>query len=61
MALPRKLFRKKSRKYLFLLAEGVGFEPTVRFRTTDFESVTFGRSDTPPKTLQKVKNLLLVF
>lgn len=48
MALPRKLFRKKSRKYLILLAEGGRFELPVACATTDFESVTFGLSDTPP-------------
>ena len=31
------------------LAEGVGFEPTVRYsRTPDFESGAFGRSATLP-------------
>ena len=30
------------------MAEGVGFEPTVPCGTTDFESVTFDLSDTPP-------------
>jgi hypothetical protein len=34
---------------LLLLAEGVGFEPTVPCGTTDFESVTFDHSDTPPR------------
>ena len=40
-----------------LLAERVGFEPTVRCRTIDFESITFDHSDTSPyfvKTLQLV-------
>ena len=40
-----------------LLAERVGFEPTVRCRTFDFESNTFDHSDTSPyfvKTLQLV-------
>ncbi len=39
------------------LAERVGFEPTVRCRTIDFESITFDHSDTSPyfvKTLQLV-------
>ena len=39
------------------LAERVGFEPTVRCRTSDFESDTFDHSDTSPyfvKTLQLV-------
>ncbi len=36
------------------MAEGVGFEPTVPCGTTDFESVTFDLSDTPP-------NVCLVF
>jgi hypothetical protein len=35
-------------KPLFYMAEGVGFEPTVPCGTTDFESVTFDLSDTPP-------------
>ena len=37
--------------------ERVGFEPTVRCRTSDFESDTFDHSDTSPyfvKTLQIV-------
>ena len=34
---------------LMELAEGVGFEPTVACATTDFESVTFDLSDTPPE------------
>ncbi len=46
---------------LFYMAEGGRFELPVTCATTDFESVTFGRSDTPPKTVQKVKNLLLIF
>ena len=46
--LPQESSRKVSRKCLKLLAEGVGFEPTVPCGTTDFESVTFDLSDTPP-------------
>ncbi len=30
------------------MAEGVGFEPTVRFRTLVFKTSSFGRSDSPP-------------
>ena len=30
------------------MADGVGFEPTVRCRTLDFESSTFDHSDTHP-------------
>ena len=30
------------------MAERVGFEPTVRCRTTVFKTVTFNRSDTSP-------------
>src|SRR3954465_10791155 len=38
-----------SRGAAALLAEGVGFEPTVRARrTTVFETVPFNRSGTPP-------------
>ena len=47
--LVRKVLGKKRPKYLILLAEGVGFEPTVPCGTTDFESVTFDHSDTPPR------------
>mgnify|MGYP006967013558 CR=1 FL=1 len=32
------------------MAEGQGFEPWVPCGTTDFESVTFDLSDTPPVT-----------
>lgn len=31
------------------MAEGQGFEPWVPYGTTDFESVTFDLSDTPPE------------
>ena len=37
-----------AKPFVFLMAEGGGFEPPVACATTDFESVTFGRSDTPP-------------
>ncbi len=33
---------------LLVLAEGVGFEPTVRKRTTVFETAPFDHSGTPP-------------
>ena len=36
-------------KPLFCMAEGGRFELPVGCPTTDFESVTFGRSDTPPR------------
>ncbi len=32
----------------FYLAEREGFEPPVGFPTIDFESITFGHSDTSP-------------
>ena len=32
----------------WLLAEGVGFEPTVACATTVFKTVTIDHSDTPP-------------
>ena len=35
------------------MADGVGFEPTVRCRTLDFESSTFDHSDTHPTGLFK--------
>ena len=35
------------------LAERVGFEPTVRCRTIDFESNTFDHSDTSPKSIDR--------
>ena len=35
-------------KALILLAERVGFEPTVPCGTLDFESSTFDHSDTSP-------------
>ncbi len=49
----RKIVVKKQKAQPFLtepfnMAEGGGFEPPVACTTTDFESVTFGRSDTPP-------------
>ena len=31
-----------------MMAEERGFEPPVRFRTIDFESITLSHSDTPP-------------
>jgi hypothetical protein len=34
----------------FFLAEGEGFEPSVRFRTLDFESSTIDHSATLPET-----------
>ena len=40
-----------------LLAEGVGFEPTVPCGTTDFESVTFDLSDTPPHEAEPAPRL----
>lgn len=30
------------------MAEEIGFEPTVRFRTRAFQARTLNRSDTPP-------------
>ena len=45
---PKQMAQPFSAKPLFYLAEGVGFEPTVPCGTTDFESVTFDLSDTPP-------------
>jgi hypothetical protein len=35
-------------KTLTLLAEGVGFEPTVPFSTTVFKTASFNHSDIPP-------------
>src|SRR5690606_20097073 len=35
----------------FSVAVPVGFEPTVAFTTQLFESCTFGRSDTVPRTI----------
>lgn len=40
--------RHKYLKFLHFMAEGGRFELPVACATTDFESVTFGRSDTPP-------------
>ena len=34
-----------------LLAEEVGFEPTVSFPTPVFKTGSFGRSDTPPSSI----------
>ena len=38
-------------KGFFVLAERVGFEPTVPCGTPDFESGTFGHSATSPRNL----------
>ena len=40
-----------SKETLGLLAEGVGFEPTVRKRTTVFETAPFDHSGTPPLSI----------
>ena len=37
------------RQSLIKVAEEVGFEPTVSFPTTVFETVPFGRSGIPPR------------
>ena len=39
----------KRRKSSTVLAEEVGFEPTVPLRTTVFKTAAFGRSATPPR------------
>ena len=36
---------------LAILAEAVGFEPTVPFGTTVFKTASLSHSDTPPKQL----------
>ncbi len=41
----------------FLLAEGVGFEPTVSCPTVVFKTTSFVRSDTPPKQKSAITNL----
>ena len=61
-------FRLHNRNYLItggelynllkILAERVGFEPTVPFRTTVFETVRIGRSRTSPPDMILDKNWL---
>ena len=44
----KKAPRKPREALKLLLAERVGFEPTVPCGTIDFESITFDHSDTSP-------------
>lgn len=38
------------------MAEEVGFEPTVRCRTTVFKTAAFNHSATPPATIYLITN-----
>ncbi len=37
------------------MAEGVGFDPTIRFRIHTFQACSFNHSDTPPDTLHPLE------
>ena len=48
-----ELLKRNCRSAVLVLAEAVGFEPTVPFGTTVFKTAAFNHSATPPRTICK--------
>ena len=48
-----EMLKRNCRSAVLVLAEAVGFEPTVPFGTTVFKTAAFNHSATPPHTAYK--------